>query len=405
MVTVGILRNWRLVRRFRQAPFLLQSLRTSSSNVELFKTALHEYHVSNGGKMVPYAGWSMPMAYELSITDSALHTRNSVSLFDVSHMLQMEVSGADSREFLETVSPIDLQRLNDGSGALSVFTNDKGGIIDDCIITRTGPQSFYVVANAGCADKDMQHLNDQIQRKFSGRDVKLVAREDMSLIALQGPKMQHVLSQGLKDDIKKLHFMESAVMEVFGVPKCRVTRCGYTGEDGVEISVPSCEVNTLVSKLSKFSEVKLAGLGSRDILRLEAGLCLYGNDISEDITPIEAGLAWCISQRRRKMGDFIGSDVIQRQLKDKPKNRRVGLISKSKRPIRQGVIVQDMDGNNIGHVTSGGPSPKLEAYVAMAYVPRTLGKQGTKLKLQIRNASLRAEVVKLPFVPAQYYVQ
>ncbi|CAI8010893.1 Aminomethyltransferase, mitochondrial [Geodia barretti] len=275
---------------------------------DLNKTALHDYHVSQGARMVEFAGWSMPVQYSnLSIIQSTLHTRQHASLFDVSHMLQLEVSGEDAESFLESQIVADLRSLSINTGMLSVLTTESGGIIDDLITS-------------------LKHYDN---RKSS---VSLTPMDDRSLIAFQGPKVASLLETlGLSS----LKFMSSAVGEVCGVSQCRVTRCGYTGEDGVE-------------KLAVSDSVEWAGLGARDILRLEAGLCLYGNDISEQTTPVEAGLAWCISGRRRKEGGFLGSDVIRSQLKNKPPRRRVGLISHSGPPARGGAIIMDQEGEEVG---------------------------------------------------------
>jgi aminomethyltransferase len=369
---------------------------------DLKKTALHDYHVSQGARTVEFAGWSMPVQYSnLSIIQSTLHTRQHASLFDVSHMLQLEVSGEDAESFLESQIVADLRGLSINTGMLSVLTTESGGIIDDLIVTRTGEQSFYVVANAGCADKDLLHLRTSLKHYNNGKgSVSLTPMDDRSLIAFQGPKVASLLETlGLSS----LKFMSSAVGEVCGVSQCRVTRCGYTGEDGVEISVPAVRAVELAEKLAVGDSVEWAGLGARDILRLEAGLCLYGNDIAEQTTPVEAGLAWCISGRRRKEGGFLGSDVILSQLKNKPPRRRVGLISHSGPPARGGAIIMDQEGEEVGHVTSGCPSPCLKINIAMGYVPRALSKAGRTLQLKIRTRVVEAEIVKMPFIPHKYY--
>eukprot|EP00731_Ephydatia_muelleri_P001103 Em0001g1103a len=368
---------------------------------ELKRTALYDFHVSHGGRMVPFAGWSMPLQYEeLSIINSTHHTRKAASLFDVSHMLQLQVTGKDSLKFLELVSVADLQALENGAATLSVLTSPSGGILDDCIITKDGPNSFFVVSNAGRADHDWSHLTSLL--KQSSLNATISRLSERSLLALQGPQMASILQQGVKGDLSKLAFMHSAIMDVFGIHGCRVSRCGYTGEDGVEVSVPSERAIELASKLLSVQPAKLAGLGARDILRLEAGLCLYGSDITEETTPVEAGLTWCISKRRASEGGFIGCETIQQQLKEKPTVRRIGIRSEGP-PARHGAEVLSSNGNVIGVVTSGGPSPILGYNIAMAYLPIEASKVGTILQLRVRRNVLQAEVVKMPFVPTKYY--
>ncbi|XP_060914232.1 aminomethyltransferase, mitochondrial isoform X2 [Labrus mixtus] len=270
----------------------------SSAEAAVQKTTLFDFHKEQGGKMVEFAGWSMPVQYKDSHIISHMHTREHCSIFDVSHMLQTKVHGKDRVKFMESLVVADIAELKDNQGTLTLFTNEKGGIMDDLIVTKTDQGYLYVVSNAGCADKDSAHMKARLaEYKAAGYNVDLEFLDE-ALIALQGPSMAQVLQQGLKEDLSKLTFMTSALATVFGVPGCRVTRCGYTGEDGVEISVPRLRVVELTEKLLANSEVKLAGLGARDSLRLEAGLCLYGNDIDETTTPVEATLVWTIGEIR-----------------------------------------------------------------------------------------------------------
>ena len=368
---------------------------------ELKKTPLYDFHVSRGGKMVPFAGWSMPLVYDdLSISKSTLHTRKLVSLFDVSHMSQLALSGPDAERLLEHSTVADARKLSNGSATLSMFTNARGGIIDDCIVTRDGPDSFYIVANASRKNEVIQQLQVENERKsFDAIIVPLIER---SLVALQGPLMASVLQRGLAMDLSTLFFMHSAVTTVFDIPDCRVSRCGYTGEDGVEISVGSEDTVKLVERIMDAEEVSLAGLGARDALRLEAGLCLYGNDISEDVTPVEAGLTWCITKRRRKEGGFVGDDIILNQVKDKPNKKRIGLISEGP-PARSGAAVLTAEGEKVGEVTSGCFSPTLQRNISMAYVPQDLSKVGTKVDINIRKKTFPAVATKMPFVGTNYY--
>ncbi|XP_056116868.1 aminomethyltransferase, mitochondrial [Rhinichthys klamathensis goyatoka] len=377
--------------------------RQASTEVALKKTPLYDFHRAQGGKMVEFAGWSMPVQYKDSHINSHMHTRQHCSIFDVSHMLQTKVYGRDRVKFIESLIVGDIAELKDNQGTLSLFTNTKGGIMDDLIVTKTDLEYLYVVSNAGCADKDSAHMQAILQEfKSAGHDVNLEFMEE-SLIALQGPSMAQVLQKGVGDDLRKLTFMTSVLTTVFGIQGCRVTRCGYTGEDGVEISVPPGDVVSLTEKLLANSEVKLAGLGARDSLRLEAGLCLYGNDIDETTTPVEASLVWTIGKRRRQALDFPGADIIVPQIKAKTQRKRVGLISTGP-PVRQHTPILSTDGRVIGEVTSGCPSPCLKQNVAMGYVEAGFSKVGTSIQVEVRKKAVPAVVSKMPFVPTKYYM-
>ncbi|XP_051874049.1 aminomethyltransferase, mitochondrial [Pristis pectinata] len=368
----------------------------------LKKTALYEFHRNEGGRMVDFAGWNMPVQYKDSHISSHLHTRQHCSLFDVSHMLQSKVTGKDRVKFMESLIVGDIAELKDNQGTLSLFTNDKGGIMDDLIVTRTSDGYLYIVSNAGCADKDSAHMKEQLAKfKAAGNDADLEFLE-AGLIALQGPSAASVLQEGVSDDLNKLPFMWSAMMTVFGVKGCRVTRCGYTGEDGFEISVPIEHTVELAESLLKNNEVKLAGLGARDSLRLEAGLCLYGNDIDETTTPVEASLLWTIGKRRRAAADFPGAAIVLRQIKEKTRRKRVGLTSTGP-PVRQHTPILNLDGKVIGEVTSGCPSPCLKQNIAMGYVDTEYSKLGTPIKVEVRKKIVDAVVAKMPFVPTKYY--
>lgn len=373
-----------------------------ASTEAVMKTQLYDFHKARGGKMVEFAGWSMPVQYKDSHITSHMHTREHCSIFDVSHMLQTKVYGKDRVKFMESMIVGDIAELKDNQGTLSLFTNIKGGIMDDLIVTKTDQGYLYVVSNAGCADKDSAHMLARLQEfKSAGHDVDLEFMEE-SLIALQGPSMARVLQKGVRDDLSKLTFMTSVLTPVFGIQGCRVTRCGYTGEDGVEISVPGADVVSLTEKLLDDSEVKLAGLGARDSLRLEAGLCLYGNDIDETTTPVEATLVWTIGKRRRQARDFPGAAIIVPQIKAKTQRKRVGLISTGP-PVRQHTPILSSDGRVIGEVTSGCPSPCLKQNIAMGYVEAGFSKVGTPIQVEVRKKAIPAVVSKMPFVPTKYY--
>ncbi|KAL2341299.1 hypothetical protein Fmac_009239 [Flemingia macrophylla] len=375
-----------------------------ASEAELKKTVLYDFHVANGGKMVPFAGWSMPIQYKDSIMDSTLNCRENGSLFDVSHMCGLSLKGKDSVPFLEKLVIADVAGLAPGTGSLTVFTNEKGGAIDDSVITKVKDDHIYLVVNAGCRDKDLAHIEEHMKAfKEKGGDVSWHIHDERSLLALQGPLAAQVLQHLTKEDLSKIFFGQFRVLDING-SQCFLTRTGYTGEDGFEISVPSENAEDLAKAILEKSEgkIRLTGLGARDSLRLEAGLCLYGNDMEQHITPIEAGLTWAIGKRRRAEGEFLGADVILKQLEEGPKIRRVGFFS-SGPPPRSHSEIQDEGGNNIGEVTSGGFSPCLKKNIAMGYVKSGLHKAGTKVKIIIRGKSNEGVVTKMPFVPTKYY--
>ncbi|KAK1260858.1 hypothetical protein QJS04_geneDACA018007 [Acorus gramineus] len=307
---------------------LLRGL-ASEPSPPLKKTALHDFHVENGGKMVPFAGWSMPIQYKDSIMDSTLNCRSNGSLFDVSHMCGLSLRGSSAIPFLESLVVADVAGLKSGTGTLTVFTNDKGGAIDDSVVTKVADDHVYLVVNAGCRDKDLAHIGAHMEAfKKKGGAVDWHIHDERSLLALQGPLAGAVLQTLTKEDLSKFYFGEFKMLDVNGV-HCFLTRTGYTGEDGFEISVPSEHTVDLAKAILEKSEgkVRLTGLGARDSLRLEAGLCLYGNDMEQHISPVEAGLSWAIGKRRRAEGGFLGADVILKQLAEGPSIRRVGLFS------------------------------------------------------------------------------
>ncbi|KAK1261024.1 hypothetical protein QJS04_geneDACA023446 [Acorus gramineus] len=382
---------------------LLRGL-ASEPSPPLKKTALHDFHVENGGKMVPFAGWSMPIQYKDSIMDSTLNCRSNGSLFDVSHMCGLSLRGSSAIPFLESLVVADVAGLKSGTGTLTVFTNDKGGAIDDSVVTKVADDHVYLVVNAGCRDKDLAHIGAHMEAfKKKGGAVDWHIHDERSLLALQGPLAGAVLQTLTKEDLSKFYFGEFKMLDVNGV-HCFLTRTGYTGEDGFEISVPSEHTVDLAKAILEKSEgkVRLTGLGARDSLRLEAGLCLYGNDMEQHISPVEAGLSWAIGKRRRAEGGFLGADVILKQLAEGPSIRRVGLFSSGPPPRSHSEIV-DASGNHIGEVTSGGFSPCLKKNIAMGYVKSGLHKPGTEVKIVIRGKSNEGVVTKMPFVPTKYY--
>ncbi|PSC76849.1 glycine cleavage T [Micractinium conductrix] len=369
----------------------------------LLKTPLYDYHVANGAKMVPFAGWSMPIQYKDSIIDSTLHCRSHASLFDVSHMCGLTLKGKDAIPFLESLVVGDIAALADGTGTLSVFTNEKGGIIDDTVVTKVTDSELYIVVNAGCREKDLAHIGKHLDAwKAKGKDVGMILHDDRSLLALQGPEAAAVLQQFVKQDLDKVYFSNFLKLDIKGIP-CFLTRTGYTGEDGFELSIPNASTVELADALNSDERVRLCGLGPRDSLRLEAGLCLYGNDLNEDITPIEAGLTWTIGKRRREACDFLGGQTIKQQLADGVSIRRVGFITTGA-PARQGVEILSADGEKkVGTITSGAFSPCLKKNISMGYVDKSVAKAGTALKVNVRGKINDAAVTKMPFVPTHYH--
>ncbi|XP_007168793.1 aminomethyltransferase, mitochondrial isoform X3 [Balaenoptera acutorostrata] len=372
---------------------LPSALRRSLSSAQdvIRRTPLYDFHLAHGGKMVAFAGWNLPVQYRDSHVDSHLHTRRHCSLFDVSHMLQTKIFGHDRVKLMESLVVGDIAELKPNQGTLSLFTNEAGGILDDLIVTNTSEGHLYVVSNAGCWEKDLTLMQVSSTAWHRGRAAPG-----------EGPTAAQVLQAGVADDLRKLPFMTSAVMEVFGVSGCRVTRCGYTGEDGVEISVLAAEAVRLATALLENPEVKLAGLAARDSLRLEAGLCLYGNDIDEHTTPVEGSLSWTLGKRRRAAMDFPGASVIVPQLKGKVQRRRVGLMCEGA-PVRAHNPILSTEGTVLGAVTSGCPSPCLRKNVAMGYVPYEYSRPGTLLLVEVRRKQQMAMVSKMPFVPTNYY--
>ncbi|XP_008224693.1 PREDICTED: aminomethyltransferase, mitochondrial [Prunus mume] len=393
-----------ITRRVAQGDKKAVARRYFASEAELKKTVLYDFHVANGGKMVPFAGWGMPIQYKDSIMDSTLNCRQNGSLFDVSHMCGLSLKGKDSIPFLEKLVIADVAGLAPGTGTLTVFTNEKGGSIDDSVITKVTDDHIYLVVNAGCRDKDLAHIEEHMKAfKAKGGDVSWHIHDERSLLALQGPLAAPTLQHLTKEDLSKLYFGEFRILDINGA-HCFLTRTGYTGEDGFEISVPSEHAVDLAKAILEKSEgkVRLTGLGARDSLRLEAGLCLYGNDMEQHVTPVEAGLTWAIGKRRRAEGGFLGAELILKQLEEGPSIRRAGFIS-SGPPARSHSEIQNEKGETIGEVTSGGFSPCLKKNIAMGYVKSGSHKAGTKVKIIVRGKAYDGAVTKMPFVPTKYY--
>lgn len=362
-------------------------------------TPLCELHRELGAKMVPFAGYEMPVQYSQGIKSEHLHTRAQAGLFDVSHMGQIIVRGERVAEALEKLLPVDLQTLPQYQQTYAVFTNEQGGIRDDLMITRWSDDTFFMVVNAACKEQDLAHVQQHLQ----GFAIDYL--EDRGLLALQGPAAREVMA-ALAPSASELVFMTGAHLLVEGA-ECFVTCSGYTGEDGFEISVPAAAAETVARKLLSFPQVQPIGLGARDSLRLEAGLCLYGHDMDSETTPVEAGLAWSINKARRgdgiRPGGFPGAATIFSQLAEGVTRKRVGLLIDERAPVREGAELTDDSGTVVGVVTSGGFSPTLEAPVAMGYVPPELASPGSKLYALVRGKARPVTVTKMPFVAKHYF--
>jgi aminomethyltransferase len=367
------------------------------------RTPLYERHLALGGRMVPFAGYELPVNYSGGIIAEHLFTRESAGLFDVSHMGQAILSGDGAAKRLESLVPGDICALSEGRIRYTQFTNEAGGILDDLMVTRLAPDAggerLSLVVNAACKAADFALLAARLP------GLRLEILENRALLALQGPRAAGVLER-LVAGVTQMEFMSWRAFEWRGVALF-VTRSGYTGEDGYEISVPSASAAELADALLADHEVRAIGLGARDSLRLEAGLCLYGHDIDTTTSPIEAGLAWSISKRRRAEGGFPGAARIQRELAEGVARQRVGLALDAKAPAREGADIADSQGSNIGkivgRVTSGGFSPSLGRPIAMGYVPPSLAAPGTALSLIVRGKPLAARAAALPFVPNRYF--
>ncbi len=367
------------------------------SESALRRTPLHALHLELGAKMVPFAGYEMPVQYPSGILAEHLHTRREAGLFDVSHMGQLRLTAKprqDAAAALERLVTADIRALKSGRMRYALFTNEAGGILDDLMVSNTGDHLILVV-NAARKQADEAHL----RAALSG-EVEIENLSSRALLALQGPAAESVLAR-LAPDAAKFFFMQGAFWTIEGA-RCFVTRSGYTGEDGFEISVPGEAAETLARRLLAMPEVKPVGLGARDSLRLEAGLCLYGNDIDATTTPIEAGLAWSIGERRRREGGFPGAGIIQRQLREATARRRVGIRPEGRQPAREHTPIEDSAGHRIGEVTSGGFGPSLGGPLAMGYVESATAEPGRALALLVRGKLLPAKVVPVPFVKTNY---
>ena len=370
---------------------------------ELLRTPLYDLHVELGARMVPFAGYEMPVQYPAGIMAEHGHTRDKAGLFDVSHMGQAVLRGASyaatARAF-EALVPMNVLGLGEGRQRYGLFLNDKGGILDDLMFANRGDHLFVVV-NAACKTEDFARMTAALEP-----DVAVTPLEDRALLALQGPRAEAVLTE-FAPEAAAMRFMDVRTMELDGV-EAWVSRSGYTGEDGYEISVPADQAERLARSLLAHDDVAPIGLGARDSLRLEAGLCLYGHDIDAETLPGEAGLSWAIQKVRRSGGDraggFPGAAQVLEQLDSGPARRRVGLRPEGRAPMREGVelFAAQEGGAPVGRITSGGFGPTVGAPVAMGYLPADLSAPGTTIYGEVRGKRLPATVTALPFVPANF---
>ncbi len=362
--------------------------------MEIQKTALYNYHKSLGAKFVPFAGYEMPVQYSSGIVDEHKTTRRSAGMFDVSHMGQLSIEGnQDLAAELEKIIPVDLKKIKINQSKYSFLTNEEGGICDDLIVTKV-EKGFNIILNAACKNNDFKIISSSLKNKF-----KIVLHKNLSLIALQGPKSSKILEK-IISGVSSLKFMNGNKFSYNG-ENLYITRSGYTGEDGFEISISNKFVEDFAKKLISH-DVKPIGLGARDTLRLEAGLCLYGHDINETTSPIEANLKWAISKRRREEGGFVGYKKIKSDLNGSLSRLRVGVKPEGKIIAREGVKIFSGDGKEIGSITSGTFGPSVNRSIAMGYVKLNFSKPGTKIFLEVREKKHEAKISELPFYKKNY---
>ncbi len=366
----------------------------------LSKTPLFDLHVELGAKMVPFAGYEMPVQYPLGVKKEHLHTREQAGLFDVSHMGQVKLTGENAAAALEKLVPVDIIDLPAGKQRYALFTNEEGGIMDDLMVTNYGDW-IYVVVNAACKEQDIAHMQANL-----GEGVELELLDDRALVAIQGPTAAQAVAR-IAPEVNELVFMDSRQMKIDGVD-CFVSRSGYTGEDGYEISIPSAEADRLCRLFLEQPEIEAIGLGARDSLRLESGLCLYGHDLDQSTTPLEGSLIWAISKCRRadgeRAGGFPGAEKVLDQIANKNwERKRVGLLGEGRAPVREGTELFDADGNKVGVVTSGTYGPTVEKPVAMGYVETAFSPLETVVYADVRGKKLPMTVSRMPFIEQRYY--
>ena len=371
-----------------------------SVGTEIRTTPFHKMHVNAGAKMVPFAGYEMPVSYPLGIKKEHNHTRERAGLFDVSHMGQIRLSGEHAMSALESLVPVDIIDLPLMRTRYALFTTENGGVLDDLMVTNLGDNDLFLVVNAACKEADYDHLKNHL-----GASCEIEFYDDLALLALQGPKAAMVLSEFVPS-VKEMAFM-TAKQTMLNDIDCFITRSGYTGEDGYEISVSAKDAESLASSLLSSEEVEWVGLGARDSLRLEAGLSLYGHELDISHSPVESSLNWALSKARRlggeREGNYLGSKVIMNQIENGSDTKVVGLIPEGRMPVRDGAIIQDENGNLVGYVTSGGFGPTLNKPISIARLETKFTNSHSKIFALVREKKIAVEIVKLPFVKHNYY--
>ena len=376
---------------------------TTTGESELGTTPLHGLHTELGARLVPFAGWEMPIQFEGVIAE---HTwcRSHCGLFDVSHMAVIEMRGDDPAAALERVTPAGITSLDVGRQRYGLLLNADGGVIDDFMVTNWGSH-LTMVANASRRDVDLAFLHEHLA------DIEITERPDVALIAIQGPATATIVAEMLAADdgdgsIDGMVFLDNRRLRLAGVD-VSASRSGYTGEDGFELAVANDDADHLARALLADDRVQPVGLGARDTLRLEAGLCLYGNDLTTDISPVEADLVWSMPKRRREAGDFLGAGRVQAELAGGPSRVRVGIKPEGRRPVREGTILHTGESsspdNQVGFVSSGGFGPTVDGPVAMGYVPPALAEIGTALIADVRGSDVACTVAELPFAPHRFH--
>ena len=374
---------------------------SATQDQDLLKTPLHALHVELGARMVPFAGYSMPVQYPAGLMAEHKHTRDAAGLFDVSHMGQLRLVGPDAAAAFETLVPVDVIGLGVDKQRYGLLLTDEGTIIDDLMMVNRGDHLFIIV-NGACKAGDIAHIQDRI-----GKRCQVIPMPERGLLALQGPKAVDALER-LVPGVEKLVFMTGGAFQWNGAD-LYITRSGYTGEDGFEISVHEAQAEALARALLSQPEVKPVGLGARNSLRLEAGLCLYGNDIDTSTTPVEAALNWAMQKVRRtggeRAGGFPGAGKVMAQLQDPAlvQRKRVGLVALERIPVREHTQLQDANGDKVGEVTSGLLGPSIDKPVAMGYVQSQHAAIGTRLNALVRGKPVAMEVAAMPFVPNRYH--
>lgn len=371
-----------------------------TETINEFTTAFYQMHIDAGAKMVPFAGYDMPVSYPLGVKKEHLHTRKKAGLFDVSHMGQVKLIGENAKKALETIVPVDIIDLPLMKQRYALFTNDRGGVLDDLMVTNIGNDSLLLVVNAGCKQADFSYLQNTI-----GNECEVKVLEDYALLALQGPQAGEVL-EALTPESREMTFMTAKALIIDGI-ECLATRSGYSGEDGFEISVHNDHAQKLAKRLLEHEAVEWIGLGARDSLRLEAGLSLYGHELDTEHTPVESSLVWALSKVRRsdgsRAGGYPGATTIMNHIDNGVAQKIVGLQPEGRAPVRDGVVIVDDEDNVIGKVTSGGFGPTTGKPIVIARIESAMTDGTKKLFAIVREKKLAVEVVKLPFVKPNYY--